>query len=47
MQFNLHAPVPLFWLPVYATVNPKTVADYQFSGTLTGIYTNAEYIKAK
>jgi peptide/nickel transport system substrate-binding protein len=46
MQFNLHAPVPLFWLPVYAMVDPDVVADYQFSGALSGIYTNAEYIQA-
>ena len=46
MQYNLHAPVPLFWLPVYAVVNPDTVSDYQFSGSLGGIYTNVEYIAA-
>jgi ABC-type transport system substrate-binding protein len=46
LQYNLHAPIPLFYLPTYATVNPKTVADYQFSGTLSGTFTNVEYIKA-
>jgi hypothetical protein len=46
MQFDLHAPAPLFWLPVYAMVDPDIVADYQFSGSLSGIYTNAEYIQA-
>jgi ABC-type transport system substrate-binding protein len=45
MQYNLHAPVPLFWLPVYAMVDPEVIADYQFSGALSGIYTNAEYIQ--
>jgi hypothetical protein len=46
MQFNLHAPVPLFWLPVYAMVDPDIVADYQISGALSGIYTYAEYNQA-
>jgi hypothetical protein len=27
-------------------VDPDIVADYQFSGALSGIYTNAEYIQA-
>jgi peptide/nickel transport system substrate-binding protein len=46
MQYDLHAPIPLFWLPVYALVNKDTVADYEFSGALGGIYTNVEYIKS-
>ncbi len=44
--YDLHAPAPLFWLPVFAVVDPSIVADYRFSGSRTGTYTNAEYIYA-
>jgi hypothetical protein len=46
MQYALHAPIPLFWVPSYAIVDPDIVADYQFSGQRSGIYTNVEYIAA-
>ncbi len=46
MAYDLKAPAPLFWLPTYAVVDPNLVADYPFSGTTTGTYTNVEYIKA-
>ena len=46
MTFALQAPIPLFWLPTYAVVDPNIVADYAFSGTITGLYTNVEYIRA-
>src|SRR5690606_17230689 len=45
MQHNLPAPMPLFWLAAYATVDPKVVKDYQFSGAVSGTYAHAEYIK--
>ncbi len=37
---------PLFWLPAYATVNPKIVGDYVFPGSISGTFTHVEYIKA-
>ncbi len=47
LAFNLHtAPIPLFWLPAIAVVDPNIVADYPFSGSLTGAYADVEYIKA-
>jgi ABC-type transport system substrate-binding protein len=45
VAYDQHANIPLFWLPALAVVNPTVVADYPFSGTLTGTYTNVEYIK--
>jgi len=37
--------IPLFWLPVYAVADGAIVADYHFSGTLTGPYADIEYIR--
>jgi hypothetical protein len=37
--------IPLFWLFVEATVNPRFIADYTFPGTITGFFTHLEYIK--
>lgn len=45
MMYDRHSMIPLFWLPVYVMVDPKIVADYPFSGTLTGPYADIEYIK--
>ena len=45
MTYDAHQAIPLFLLPAQAVVDPTVVADYQFSGTLTGTYTNVEYIK--
>ena len=38
--------IPLFWLPADAVVNPTFVADYVFPGSITGIWTHIEHIKA-
>ena len=38
--------VPLFWIPSEAVVDQNVVADYIFPGTITGLYTHVEYIKA-
>lgn len=45
MLYDKHSLIPLFWLPIYAVVDPNIVADYPFSGTLTGPYADIEYIK--
>ncbi len=45
MLYDRHTEIPLFWLPVYAVVDPQIIADYPFSGTLTGPYANVEYIR--
>jgi peptide/nickel transport system substrate-binding protein len=44
--FAKYLSVPLFWLRAEAVVNPKIVADYSFSGTISGTWTHTEYIKA-
>src|SRR6266508_605135 len=38
--------VPMFWIPSEAVVDQNVVADYIFPGTITGLYTHVEYIKA-
>ncbi len=45
MLYERHTEIPLFWLPVYAVVDPQVVAEYPFSGTLTGPFANVEYIR--
>jgi ABC-type transport system substrate-binding protein len=44
--YELHADIPLYWLPAEAVVNPKVVADYVWPGSLTGTWTHPEQIKA-
>ena len=43
--FNEFADIPMFWLFADATVNPKVIAEYTFTGIITGYYTHLEYIK--
>jgi peptide/nickel transport system substrate-binding protein len=38
--------IPLHWVPAEAAVDSNIVADYIFPGTITGLYTHPEYIKA-
>jgi len=38
--------IPLLWIPVETTVDPKIVADYQFPGAITGAWTHVFNIKA-
>ena len=38
--------VPLHWVPAEAVVDSNVVADYVFPGTITGLYTHPEYVKA-
>jgi peptide/nickel transport system substrate-binding protein len=38
--------VPLFWIPIEATVNPKVVAEYLFPGPFFGNQTHWELVKA-
>jgi peptide/nickel transport system substrate-binding protein len=46
LDFERFMNVPLFWLPAEASVDPNVIADYPFPGTITGLYTHPEYIKA-
>jgi peptide/nickel transport system substrate-binding protein len=43
--FNEFADIPMFWLFGDATINPKFISDYVFTGIITGYYTHLEYIK--
>lgn len=45
-SFDLHMDIPLFWLPAEAVVDPKTVADYPWPGSISGTWTHPEYLKA-
>ena len=47
IAYNQYASIPLFWMPSEAVVDPEIVADYPFPGSISGIYTHVEYIKAK
>ncbi len=38
--------VPLHWVPAEAVVDANIVGDYIYPGTITGLYTHPEYIKA-
>ncbi len=44
LKFEEYDFIPLVWLPVNATVDPKVVGEYNF-GTITGVFTHLEYIK--
>ena len=44
IKFDEYDFIPLLWLPVNATVNPKIVGEYNF-GTITGVFTHLEYVK--
>ncbi len=46
LEFTSHQFVPLFWLPVDITYDPKTVASYTFPGAITGSWGQVENIKA-
>jgi ABC-type transport system substrate-binding protein len=41
-----YATIPLFWIPIEATVNPKVVAEYVFPGPFFGNQTHLEMTKA-
>ena len=38
--------VPLFWMPVEMTYNPQIVGEYTFPGSISGLYTHLETVKA-
>jgi hypothetical protein len=44
-NFNEFPDIPLFWLFADATINPKFISEYVFTGIITGYYTHLEYIK--
>jgi ABC-type transport system substrate-binding protein len=46
ISFTQHFTVPLFWIPSEVIVNPKVVASWEWHGSLSGIYSNMEYIEA-
>ena len=46
MAFERYVNIPLFWIPVEATVNPKIVADWEYPGGITGAWTHLVNIKA-
>lgn len=41
-----HREIPLFWIPVEATVNSKVVSDWLYPGGITGAWTHVYNIKA-
>ena len=43
LAFINHVVVPLFWLPTKIVVDPKVIADWQFSGGLVGLWSHTEY----
>jgi ABC-type transport system substrate-binding protein len=46
LAFDRFMNIPLHWVPAEAVVDSNIVADYIFPGTITGLYTHPEYIKA-
>ena len=46
LSFDLHANVPLWYLPAQVTVDPDVVADYTWNGTEHGTWTHLEEIVA-
>ena len=46
LSFNLHANVPLWYLPAQVTVNPDVVESYVWNGTEHGTFTHLEEIVA-
>lgn len=38
--------IPLFWIPIEATVNPKVVGEYVFAGPFFGNQTHLELVQA-
>ncbi|MSQ10155.1 MAG: ABC transporter substrate-binding protein [Dehalococcoidia bacterium] len=44
--FDSFQHVPLFWLPVEMLYNPTIVGSYQFPGSVSGLYTKLETVKA-
>lgn len=46
LAYDQYINAPLFWVPAYATVSPRIVADYTYPGSIGGTYTHVEYIKA-
>ncbi len=46
LMFAAHQHVPLFYLPVQITYNPKIVGEYVFPGSISGLYTHLETVKA-
>lgn len=44
-KFYEYLELPLLWLPALALVNPDTVAEYAFPGTVPGHITHLEYVE--
>ena len=45
VTFVQHREIPLFWIPVEATVNSQIVADWEYPGGITGAWTHVVNIK--
>ena len=46
LSFNLHANVPLWYLPAQVAVDPEIIAEYVWNGTEHGTFTHLEEIVA-
>jgi len=46
LSYDLHANVPLWYLPAEATVDPDVIAEYKWNGTEHGTWTHMEEIVA-
>lgn len=44
--FRHHQIIPLYWLPVEVMYDPKIVASWEFPGSISGLYSNLETVKA-
>jgi peptide/nickel transport system substrate-binding protein len=44
--FTSYQHIPLFWMPVEMTYNPNVVGEYIFPGSISGLYTHLETVKA-
>ncbi len=44
--YTQHVNIPLFWTTTEAVINPQFVSDYTFPGSISGVWTHVDYIKA-
>jgi len=44
--FTSYQHIPLFWIPVEMTYDPRIVGSYVFPGSISGLYTHLETVKA-
>ena len=46
VRFDSVQELPLFWLPVEAVIDPKIIADWTYTGSLSGSWSHVDLIKA-